>query len=53
VLWINGVRVLEGWVRFFGGSGVKGVKARELFEICGLVDVGGDAIKDSEDVYNE
>jgi hypothetical protein len=32
---------------------VKGIKARELFEICGLVDVGGDAIKDSEDVYNE
>jgi len=32
---------------------VKGVKAKELFEICGLVDVGGDAIKDSEDVYNE
>jgi hypothetical protein len=30
---------------------VKGVKAQELFEICGLVDVGGDAIKDSEDVY--
>jgi hypothetical protein len=32
---------------------VKGIKAKELFEICGLVDVGGDAIKDSEDVYNE
>jgi len=32
---------------------VRGIKARELFEICGLVDVAGDAIKDSEDVYNE
>jgi hypothetical protein len=32
---------------------VKGIKAKGLFEICGLVDVGGDVIKDSEDVYNE
>ena len=32
---------------------VKGVKAQELFETCGFVNVGGDAIKGSEDVYNE
>jgi hypothetical protein len=47
------LRGRERYMCFFPEVEVKGIKAKELFEICGLVDVGGDAIKDSEDVYNE
>jgi len=60
--YVDGVVRIEGRVDIegerevyvvFPDVEVRGIKAGELLKICGIIDVGGDAVKDSEDVYSE